>query len=141
MGLRQVKRCRVRRAAVVDRPIITAMQRLRQARFLARLVLAWFALAIGVAVAAPLAQSPSMELVCSGGVMKLLVKADDGGAPAATHTLDCPLCASVAPPPAPVSAATALLPIGEVLRSIPARSPAAQAAAPLPARGPPSLLA
>ncbi len=31
--------------------------------------------------------------------MKLLVKADDGGAPAATHTLDCPLCASVAPPP------------------------------------------
>lgn len=117
------------------------MQRLRQARFLARLVLAWFALAIGVAVAAPLAQSGSLELVCSGGAMKLLVKADDSGAPPATHTLDCPLCASVAPPPAAVTAAAASLPAGEVLRSIPARAPVVQAAAPLPARGPPSLLA
>ncbi|HYD77374.1 DUF2946 family protein [Ramlibacter sp.] len=117
------------------------MQRLRQARFLARLVLAWFALAIGVAVAAPLTRSASLELVCSGGSMKLLVKADDGGAPPASHTLDCPLCASVAPPPAVTAVATASLPLGEVLRSIPARAPAAQAAAPLPARGPPALLA
>lgn len=117
------------------------MQRLRQARFLARLVLAWFALAIGIAVAAPLASSSSLELVCSGGAMKLLVKAGDGGTPPTTHTLDCPLCASVAPPPDAVPATAALLPLGEVLRSIPAGVPAAQAAAPLPARGPPSLLA
>lgn len=139
--MRQVKRGRVRRAALDDRPIITGMQRLRQARVLARLVLAWFALSIGVAVASPIVQPKALDLVCSGGAMKLLVKADDGGAPTATHTFDCPLCASVVPPPPAVLAATALLPLGEVLRPIPARSPAARSAAPLPPRGPPVLLA
>ncbi|WBY00180.1 DUF2946 domain-containing protein [Ramlibacter tataouinensis] len=117
------------------------MQRLRQARFLARLVLAWFALAIGVAIASPVAQPQALELVCSGGTMKLLVKADSGGEPATSHTLDCPLCASVAPPPPVIRAATVLPPVGAMERSIPARSPVARPAAPLPARGPPARLA
>lgn len=43
------------------------MHRLRQARFLARLVLAWFALPLGVALASPLVQPQSLEMVCSGG--------------------------------------------------------------------------
>ena len=43
------------------------MQALRNASFLARLVLAWFALAIGVAVASPVLKTQSFELICSGG--------------------------------------------------------------------------
>lgn len=113
------------------------MQRLRQARVLARLVLAWFALAVAAAVASPIAQPQSLELVCSGGAMKLLVKADSSGEPATIHTLDCPLCASVAPPPPVVRAAAAPTPVGELERSIPALAPVTRPAAPLPARGPP----
>lgn len=139
--MRQVNRSPGLRLVIAGAPIISGMQRLRQARFLARLVLAWFVLAIGVAVASPVVQPKGLELVCSGGTMTLLVEADDGGRPVASHTFDCPLCASVAPPPPAVLAAAAMLPLGEVLRSIPARSPAARAAAPLPARGPPLLLA
>jgi hypothetical protein len=77
------------------------MQSLRQAAFLARLVLAWFALAIGVAVASPLVKPQAIELICSGsGAMKVLVKGDDGKPAASHHTLDCPLCATLdAPPP------------------------------------------
>ena len=75
------------------------MQALRHARFLARLVLAWFALSLGVAIASPLVNPQSMELVCAtGGAMKLIVKNDDGTAAERSHTLDCPLCASVAAP-------------------------------------------
>ena len=58
--------------------IIAVVNRLRHGRFLARLVLAWFALAIGVAVASPLVKPQAIELVCSGnGAIKLLVKAGD----------------------------------------------------------------
>ena len=42
---------------------MAAMQALRNASFLARLVLAWFALAIGVAVASPIVKPKSMELL------------------------------------------------------------------------------
>ena len=115
------------------------MQRLRQARFLARLVLAWFALSLGVAVASPLVQPRTLELVCSGsGAMKLLVKADTGGEAPASHTLDCPLCAAVAPPPPVVAAAEYSPPLAHGLRSIPAARLAAATAAPLPPRGPPA---
>ena len=115
-----------------------AMQTLRRARFLARLVLAWFVLALGVAVAAPLVQPQSMELVCaSGGAMKLIVKSDDG-TPVAGHTLDCPLCATVgAPPPVPQLAAVAPQALAHALTSTVAAHIAGRTAAPLPPRGPP----
>jgi hypothetical protein len=116
------------------------MQRLRHARFLARLVLAWFALAIGVAVAAPIVQPQTAQLVCTGGgIMKLIVQGDDGqGQPAQSHTLDCPLCASVAPPPPAARAAEPPHPLAHVLQPVPAARLAARVAAPLPARGPPA---
>ncbi|TFZ06903.1 hypothetical protein EZ313_09880 [Ramlibacter henchirensis] len=117
---------------------MAAMQRLRQARFLARLVLAWFALAIGVAVASPVVQPKSTELVCSGGTMKLMVhgEADE---PATSHAPDCPLCATTAAPP-PVSIALEKpSPLAHAVEPVAAARLAARIGAPLPARGPPSL--
>lgn len=116
------------------------MQSLRSARRLARLVLAWFALSIGVAVASPVVSPQSMELVCSAsGALKLLVKTDDGAKEMASHTLDCPLCLSMAaPPPAASARAEPHQPLGHVLEPIPAAHIAWLTAAPLPARGPPA---
>lgn len=117
------------------------MQRLRQARFLARLVLAWFALTIGVAVASPWVQPRSLEWVCSGGgAMKLLVQGDDGSTTIAGGTLDCPLCASLgAPLPMASQAAAAHLPDSLASPRLPTAPAVVATAAPLPARGPPSL--
>ena len=113
------------------------MQRLRQARFLARLVLAWFALALGVAIASPVVQPKSTQLVCSGGEMKLVVLGDPGE-PATSHTLDCPLCAPFVAPPPVVAFTGVQTGLAYVLQTIPAAQLAARTAAPLPARGPPS---
>ncbi len=117
------------------------MQTLRHARFLARLVLVWFALALGVAIASPLVNPQSIELVCaSGGAMKLIVKSDDGSQATSSHTLDCPLCATTgAPPPLvqlPLSPPSAL---AQALRPLTAAHIASRTAAPLPPRGPPAL--
>lgn len=114
------------------------MQRLRNASFLARLVLAWFTLAIGVAAAAPVLKPQSLELLCSGGAMKLLVK-DAGGNSVSSHALDCPLCA-VGDLPVPVASAQPLLPQPQQAQLPQAEVPRAArlAAAPPPARGPPA---
>lgn len=117
------------------------MDLLRQARLLARLVLAGFVLALGVAIASPLIHPQSMELVCAtGGAMKLIVKNVDGTAQERGHTLDCPLCASLAAPPPAIQAVVALpSPLAHALRPLPAAHIAARTAAPLPPRGPPAL--
>ncbi|WP_137892014.1 DUF2946 domain-containing protein [Ramlibacter sp. 2FC] len=117
------------------------MQTLRSARLLARLVLVWFALALGAAIASPLVQPQSLELVCSGaGSMKLVLKPGDGEAPASALTLDCPLCANLgAPPPLARGGAEPAQPLAHVLQAIPAAHIAWLTAAPLPARGPPLL--
>jgi hypothetical protein len=116
------------------------MQALRNASFLARLVLAWFALSIGVAVASPLVQPQSIELICSGaGAMKLLVKDADGGQTQPGTTLDCPLCASLAAPPPAALGVAMPQPLGRSTQSIPSARLAALTAAPLPARGPPRI--
>jgi len=114
------------------------MQALRNATFLARLVLAWFALAIGVAVASPVVKPQAIELICSGGTIKLLASSGDEGEPAAGHTLDCPLCASLAAPPVAQRGVAQPLPQGDAPRSVPPARIAALTAAPPPARGPPT---
>lgn len=116
------------------------MSSARQLRRIACLALAWFMLSIGVAVASPLVQPRGMELVCSGaGVMKLLVKNPDGSSSQAGHSLDCPLCASVAPPPPRVFAPVPPpLPLAYALRPVVRAIIAARTAAPPPGRGPPS---
>lgn len=115
------------------------MQALRNASFLARLVLAWFALAMGVAMASPLVKPKSMELLCSGGVMKLLATGDEGSGPVNAHTLDCPLCVSLDAPPATTqSTLQAQRPPGQLLPHFVDERIAVLTAAPPPARGPPA---
>jgi hypothetical protein len=117
-----------------------AMQALRHARFLARLALAWFVLSLGVAIATPLVQPQSMELICAtGGAMKLIVKNADGTAQERGHTLDCPLCATLAAPPSVLTPVVlAPSPLAHVLQPVAAAHIAARTAAPLPPRGPPA---
>jgi hypothetical protein len=117
-----------------------AMRTLRHFTFLSRLVLVWFVLSLGVAVASPIVKPQDILLVCTGsGAMKMLVQADDGSASeVSSNTMDCPLCAPmVAPPPIPYWAAEPAQPLAYALQAIPSAHIAARTAAPLPARGPP----
>jgi hypothetical protein len=109
-----------------------------------RLMLVWFVLSIGAAVASPMVNPRAVELVCSAsGGMKVLIKTDDGNREEAGtgvgHTLDCPMCASLAaPPPAITTTAEPYQPLSYALRSVPAAVLAARTAAPPPGRGPPA---
>jgi Protein of unknown function (DUF2946) len=122
------------------------MQSLRNAHFLARLVLAWFVCAIGVAVAAPMVQPQSMELICStGGAIKLIVKSTGAQDPTGSgevrgHTLDCPLCATALMVPT-IEIPVLFVPpssLAHALQPVEAARIAGRVAAPLPPRGPPS---
>ncbi|MCW8174908.1 DUF2946 domain-containing protein [Verminephrobacter aporrectodeae subsp. tuberculatae] len=120
---------------------MSPMQTIRHARWLARLVLAWFVLSIGVAVASPLVKPRSMELICSGsGAITLLTQTADGTQEISNHhTLDCPLCVHAgAPPSRPASGQPVVYPRAQTLRALPAAHIAARTAAPLPPRGPPT---
>lgn len=110
-------------------------------QFLARVVLAWLALSLGVAIASPMVQPQALELVCSAaGAVKVLVQTDDGTQDLGGMHLDCPLCMlGGAPPPLPVVAVIAHpLPLGRAVQSIPAARIAAATAALPPARAPPT---
>ena len=118
------------------------MQRLRNVKLIARLVLVWFALSIGVAVASPLISPVPMQLICSGtAFIKVVSLNADGTVPASGQTLDCPLCAGIGAPPSvsvwklgPVQPPVYLSPgIASVLS-------ASASAAPLPPRGPPQVM-
>lgn len=115
------------------------MQTLRNAKLIARFVLVWFALSIGVAIASPIVKPQAMQLICSGaGAMKVVATGNDGKVPATSHTLDCPLCASVsAPPPMELLAFGTLAPRAFALPLLRADSAIYIPAAPPPARGPP----
>lgn len=118
------------------------MHALRTSTILARLVLAWFVLTLGVAVASPVVHPKAMELVCSasGSVKLVVVDGTSEGQQGTSHTLDCSLCL-------PASLPTPLFPHQLVLPQVHvnARHPFASAhiaallGAPLPPRGPPSL--
>jgi hypothetical protein len=117
------------------------MQTLRNAHLIARFMLVWFALSIGVAMASPLVKPQAMELICSSaGVMKVLFTTDGAGHDAAQPTLDCPLCAATsAPPPLARLAAEPAQLLAYVQPGIAADPLAAFPAAPPPARGPPAV--
>ncbi len=117
-----------------------ALQTLRNAHLIARFVLVWFALSVGVAVASPFVKPQGMELLCSGsGAVKLLVQSDEGGEVIALHTLDCSLCATGYAPPSRVQCAVESGPTRtHGLERMPAFHFAAPSAAPLLARGPPA---
>jgi hypothetical protein len=118
------------------------LQTLRQALNLTRLVLVWFALSVGVAIASPMLNPQAMDLVCtSTGSMKLVAQGDDADVAATSHTLDCPLCATLsAPPPALNTLLTQPAPssLAHALEPLAAAHIAAVTAPPLPSRGPPA---
>lgn len=118
------------------------MSRLRTTKFLVRLMLAWFFCALGVAVAAPMVNPNTIEIVCSAaGSVKMVVIGEDGQADTpGHHTLDCSLCLNATTPP--VRQTSALIvpqPLAHALQPLVAAHIAALVGAPLPPRGPPSL--
>lgn len=117
------------------------MQTLRHATHIARFVLVWFALSIGVAIASPMVMPQGMQLVCSGaGAVKVVVAGEAGKAPVASHSLDCPLCANFgAPPPLEIVAFSASAPRVPAPVAVGRVAVLWTLAAPPPARGPPAL--
>jgi hypothetical protein len=117
------------------------MQYLRHAIDLTRLVLVWFVLSVGVAIASPIVNPHGMDLVCtSTGSMKVVVQGDDDDVASLSHTLDCPLCSAIsAPPPAFNTSLTQPSPLAHALRPLVAAHIASVTAPPLPSRGPPTL--
>ena len=114
------------------------MQCLRSHRLVVRLVLAWYALFVGVSIASPLIEPTTLQVVCSMG-MKIVVVDGDGVASDEARGLDCPLCAPYAPT-APTGA-VAFAPadaLAHALRPAVAAHLAWVTRSPLPARGPPS---
>jgi len=115
------------------------MLRLRNALHLARFVLVWFALSVGVAIASPMVNPKGVDMVCSSaGAMKLVVQGDDDGV-ASSLTMDCPLCAGIGAPPTEFNTSlTQPSPLFFGLRPIEVARIASATAPPLPSRGPPT---
>jgi hypothetical protein len=109
-------------------------------RRLARLVLAWYVLFVGMSVLAATLQPKTMEVVCSSmGVMKLVVQGEGKG-PLVSSGMDCPLCAHATPAlPPPRLAALAHVPDARayIVQRLPQALLLARTAPPLPSRGPP----
>ncbi|SDM48698.1 hypothetical protein SAMN05428957_106213 [Oryzisolibacter propanilivorax] len=107
---------------------------------LARLLLACFALALGVASAAPLVQAPALQQLCSAAGEVRWAPDDGPGAPASAHALECALCL---PPllPAPPPWLTPAVHAAPQPVAAPAHCPARVAQlsrAPFPPRAPPA---
>ena len=122
--------------------IIRSMQGFRSVHSLRLWVLAWFVLALGAAVASPLVQPRTLELICAGagGPAKLVAHATDGlAAPAdAAGGMQCPACLPVDTPPSAAPAAAPALAIPAPPPD-PRRTSVALLTVPLgpPARAPP----
>ncbi|NBY53865.1 MAG: DUF2946 domain-containing protein [Betaproteobacteria bacterium] len=118
------------------------MHTLRSSKLIAKLVLVWFALFLGSAIASTVIEPGSMQMVCTaGGGMKMVDTSGDDGGIGATASMDCPVCASVtAPPPPPLTVHfEKLSPLAHALHPIAAARIASVTAPPLPSRGPPIL--
>ena len=119
---------------------MSILQTLRNARVLARVVLCWFVFSIGLAVAAPIVQPQSMELVCSAsGTMKLVSSSDDDSTNANIHTLQCVMCMALdAPPAAPDNTLRQSALPGFTKPALISVHATVRTASPLAARGPPA---
>lgn len=117
------------------------MQTLRNTRWITRLVLVWFALFIGAAIASPLVKPVSGQMVCAAmGGMKLVMDTEDGRAVQPKASMDCPLCSpTISPPISQVHAFELSSALAHALETLPAAHIAGITGAPLPPRGPPIL--
>jgi hypothetical protein len=120
---------------------MSALQALRNAHFITRLVLVWFALFIGVSVASPLVKPQATQMVCSAmGGMKMVMSDDASDSQTSSGGMDCPLCTHVsAPPPVVVMGFEPVSALAHALRPIPSAHIAWLTGTPLPPRGPPAL--
>jgi len=123
---------------------MTILHNLRNAPWLARLALLWFALTLGAAIASPMVQPQQELVICTGAGMLKVVLTDDGTV-TTTATSDpgdalfCPLCLAGG---APVAAGVQPMAQPRDSAQVPLRTPtvhiATLSAAPPPARGPPN---
>lgn len=119
----------------------------RSFHHLIRTVLCFYILTLGVAMASPMFKSEAMNLICTSTGYKLVSQTgnpagnDNDSGKTITHLLDCSLCLATGIPPSPPQQEACEPPhvLSYALRSIPAARLAAIVAAPLPARGPPSI--
>jgi hypothetical protein len=120
---------------------MTTLATLRRCSPLIRAVLVWFALSLGVAVAAPLVQAQSDLVICTAaGMVRVVVHADGSVDTEPSAQAHCPLCVPGGAPP--TLAYQVALPTAQA----PAPTPwASRAVLPLaaqerpPARAPPAL--
>jgi hypothetical protein len=104
-------------------------------------MLVWFALSIGVAVAAPVVNPQALTLVCTtAGVVKLVSGSDDTGTQPMVHALDCVLCLSAGAPPSVFPGAVSPETPPAVRPMAAFRHFTPQDADPASARGPPALV-
>ena len=110
-------------------------------RRLAQIVLFFYGMTLGVAMASTLVRQDAANLICTSTGYKILSSGDAGDSKAtAHHLLDCPLCVAAAPPPSFMAEHFCEPPhvLSYATRAIPAARLASLVAAPLPARGPPA---
>ena len=121
---------------------MSSMQSLRNAHLLARFLLVWFVLSMGVAIASPLVQPKGTQLVCSaaGAITVQFDQGDSGLNASQANTLDCPLCAAAGAPP-PQAGLQVLPPMGLAYAVQMPADPQSirRSAAPFPPRGPPRI--
>jgi len=107
---------------------------------LTRLVLVWFVLSLGAAIASPMVSPKIMELVCSSAGAIKLVALGEGDASASAHTMDCPLCVIMDAPTAVAHVfLLPTLPPALAASWVATYRKATASAPPLPSRGPPPL--
>ena len=118
------------------------MQTLRNTRWIARLVLVWFALFIGAAVASPLVKPQPAEMVCTsmGGMKMVNLDVDEESSAPTADSLDCPLCMPVAAPAPAALTLPAYSGLAYALRPLEAARLASLIGLPWQARAPPSPL-
>ena len=118
---------------------MTFLHTLRNTPWLAKLALLWFALTLGVAVAAPMVSPQNELMLCTAaGMLKVTVHADGSVSSSPSAQAHCPLCVVGGAPPAFVNLTfQPAQPLGQVRQCIPATRIAASSAAPPPSRGPP----
>ena len=117
-----------------------SLQTLRNARWLTRLVLLWFALFVGAATASALVKPPGGQMVCTGmGSMKLVnPDAGDAAGSPLRQGMDCPLCMPLMSPLPAIMPAPHPSGLAYALHLLESARLASLIGLPWQARGPPS---